>query len=366
MSAHLLCALVALGAAPKARPAAPAVADDAARAKEIFKVAQRLYKEARYADAIVKFEEAFQLKPSPVIIYNIGKCHEQLGDVPKAMRSYRDYLRLSPDAKDKDTVGDAIANLERRLKEKGLQQLLVFADPVTALIEVDGKVLGNSPASVELTAGNHKLLVKADGYETTERAFVMQTARATEMTINLRPLARPEPVAAAAVTPAVTSKPEPRVDAAPPPPPPPVVVAEPEPQRPPLLFAMLRGNAGVPVASPDLTTFFGSALVGVQVSHALSFSAGALFVQGGGAVVRGSFVPFNAEGRLKPVVSLEVPMVFGPAFSLGVALSPGVQFDVFRWLSLGAELPLTFFPVAPAGAPPFYVFGAATAAVRFL
>lgn len=59
-------------------------------------------------------------------------------------------------------------------------------------------------------------------------------------------------------------------------------------------------------------------------------------------------------------------MVFGPSFSLGVALSPGVQFDIFRWLSIGAELPLTFFPLAPAGAPPFYVFGAATAAVRFL
>jgi tetratricopeptide (TPR) repeat protein len=183
-SVHLLCALVSLGAAPKATPAA--TVDGATRAREIFKVAQKLYKEARYADAITKFEEAYTLKPSPVIIYNIGKCHEQLGDVPKAMRSYRDYLRLSPDANDKDTVSDAIANLERRLKEKGLQQLLVFADPPTALIEVDGKLLGNSPASIELTAGNHTLNVKADGYETTERSFVMQTARATEMTINLR------------------------------------------------------------------------------------------------------------------------------------------------------------------------------------
>lgn len=165
-------------------------ADPAAKAKEAFLAAQKLYKEARYADAIVKFEEAHALKPSPVLFYNIGRCHEQLGDVPRALRSYRDYLRLSPDAKDRDTVNDAIANLERRLKEKGLQQLMVFADPPSAMIEVDGKVLGNSPASVELTAGNHKLIVRADGFETTERAFVMQTARATEMTINLRPVGK--------------------------------------------------------------------------------------------------------------------------------------------------------------------------------
>ena len=190
---HALVVALVVAAPGKTKPAAPppAAADPTAKAKEAFMTGQRFYKEARYADAIAKFEEAYAIKPSPVLFYNIGRCHEQLGDVPRALRAYRDYLRMQSDAKDKDTVNDAIANLERRLKEKGLQQLMVFADPPTAIIEVDGKVLGNSPASVELTAGNHKLLVRADGYEPTERAFVMQTSRATEMTINLRPAGKP-------------------------------------------------------------------------------------------------------------------------------------------------------------------------------
>lgn len=190
---HALAVALVVAAPGKTKPATPppVAADPTAKAKEAFMTGQRFYKEARYADAIAKFEEAYAIKPSPVLFYNIGRCHEQLGDVPKALRAYRDYLRMQPDAKDKDTVNDAIANLERRLKEKGLQQLMVFADPPTAIIEVDGKVLGNSPASVELTAGNHKLLVRAEGYEPTERAFVMQTSRATEMTINLRPAGKP-------------------------------------------------------------------------------------------------------------------------------------------------------------------------------
>lgn len=188
---HALAVALVVAAPAKSKPPAPPAADAATtQAKEAFLTGQRFYKEARYADAIAKFEEAYALKPSPVLFYNIGRCHEQLGDVPKALRSYRDYLRMAPDAKDKDTVNDAIANLERRLKEKGLQQLLVFADPPNATIEVDGKVLGNSPASVELSAGNHRLVVKADGFEPADRSFVMQTARATEMTINLRPVAK--------------------------------------------------------------------------------------------------------------------------------------------------------------------------------
>jgi hypothetical protein len=193
----LTLALLAAPAAPPAKapaPAkgaaksgAPASADDTAKARELFQWAQKLYSQARYAEAIVKFEEAYALKPHPVIFFNIGKCYEQLNETAKALRAYRDYLRLNPEAKDRETVTDAIANLERRLKERGLQQLMVFAEPPNARIDVDGKELGTSPASVELIAGNHKLTVKADGFETVERSFVMSTAHATEMTIALRP-----------------------------------------------------------------------------------------------------------------------------------------------------------------------------------
>ncbi|MDP1921429.1 MAG: PEGA domain-containing protein [Myxococcales bacterium] len=189
MISALLIAMM-LAAPPKEpRPAAAAAPETAglAKAKELVQWGQKLYKQARYAEAIAKFEEAYLARPSPVITYNIGKCHEQLGETAKAMRAYRDYLRLSPNAADRESVSDAITNLERRLREKGLQQLMVFADPPTAKISVDGKELGNSPVSIELIAGNHTLSVTAEGYEKTDRAFVMQLSRATEMTIALRP-----------------------------------------------------------------------------------------------------------------------------------------------------------------------------------
>jgi hypothetical protein len=218
-------ALAAPAGKPKDAPAAaPEESGDVKKAKELFQWGQKLYKSARYAEAIAKFEEAYSVRPHPVIYFNIGKCYEQLGETAKALRSYRDYLRLAPDAKDKETVSDAIANLERRLREKGMQQLMVFADPPNAHISVDGKELGTSPASVELIAGNHTLTVTAEGFEKVERSFVMQTTRATEMTISLRPAGAPvkePPVASDA--PKVEPK---KTDVVTPPPmPPPVVVA---------------------------------------------------------------------------------------------------------------------------------------------
>jgi hypothetical protein len=166
-------------------------ADKTAKAKELYQAGQALYKQGRFAEAVTKFEEANTVKPHPTLPFNIAKCYEQLNDTPRALRAYRDYLRLAPDAKDRAAVSDSIANLERRLRERGLQQLLIFSDPPAAKIAVDGKDLGSSPASVELTAGSHTLTVKAEGFETSERTFTFSIGRATEMTVNLKPGSTP-------------------------------------------------------------------------------------------------------------------------------------------------------------------------------
>ncbi len=167
-------------------PAAEAEDPSVVKARQLFADAQQLYKQARYAEAIARFEEAYVLRPHPVIYFNIGRCHEQLADIPKALRAYRDYLRLLPDAQDKVEVSAAITNLEARLRERGQQQLLVVAEPADARIIVDGKDLGTSPASIELVAGNHTVKVTADGYDTYESAFVMQLNRSVDKTVVLR------------------------------------------------------------------------------------------------------------------------------------------------------------------------------------
>src|SRR5262245_53322185 len=130
MTALGLAVVLSLSAAAKAE-------DDTQAAKKYFQWAQNLYKQARYAEAITKFEEAYRLKPHPTIFFNMGRCYEQLGDLNKALKNYREYLRVAPDAKDRELVTDAIATLERRLKEQGVQQLSVLSDPAGVRVSVD-------------------------------------------------------------------------------------------------------------------------------------------------------------------------------------------------------------------------------------
>jgi len=195
---------VALAAPPDA--AAPASAPVDRKAKAVFSVAKKLFGQKRYAEAIVKFQEAYADTAHPVILYNIGKCHERLGDPALALRHFREYARLDPQAGSDAAVRGDLSNAERRLRESGLQQLVVFTDPANARITMDGKPLSPSPAYVELGPGAHTVTVSAEGYVTEERPFVMAIARMSELTVNLRP-SQPASVPLAADAPTAPTEP---------------------------------------------------------------------------------------------------------------------------------------------------------------
>lgn len=179
-------------AAPAPAPAATAdkppekTDDDTVAAKKYFQWAQSLYKQARYSEAIAKFEEAYRLKPHPTIFFNIGRCYEQLNDLPRALKNYRDYLRIAPEAKDRELVSDAIANLERRLKESGVQQLAVLTEPSSARVTVDEKYVGLTPLTMELKPGNHLIGLTKEGFETVEKNLVLSADKSMELNLTLK------------------------------------------------------------------------------------------------------------------------------------------------------------------------------------
>jgi tetratricopeptide (TPR) repeat protein len=159
------------------------------RAREAYLAGQVLYEQRKFAEAVAKFEEANSLAPRAGNLFNIGRCYEQLKEVPKALRAFREYLRLSPDAKEKREVEGAIGQLETQLRQRGVQQVAVRAEPEgKARVRVDDRDVGVAPVVLELTRGKHAFEVSAEGYSTARQDVTVSLERASDLSFTLERL----------------------------------------------------------------------------------------------------------------------------------------------------------------------------------
>lgn len=182
----VLLPLFAVVALLSAAPPQARAADDVAAAKAHFKAGTDAYRRADYAQAIREFEAAYLARPSGVLRFNIAQAYEKLGDIPSALRNYHLYLRETPRAEDRATVEAAMQNLEKRLEERGVQQLLVYSEPSAAQVAIDGKPAGVTPLAVELKPGRHEVAVTLDGYGPAIRSVNIAPDKSLELDVALQ------------------------------------------------------------------------------------------------------------------------------------------------------------------------------------
>jgi tetratricopeptide (TPR) repeat protein len=142
----LAAALGVLGVASvvRAEERAPESANvELARAE--YDLGAEAFAAGRFREAITHFEETNRLVPNPALAYNIALAYDSIGEVPSALRYYRDYLRALPNAEDRAEVIASIRRLEKRLAEWGVQQMTVTVKPAGAVVSVDGTRVGEAP-----------------------------------------------------------------------------------------------------------------------------------------------------------------------------------------------------------------------------
>jgi hypothetical protein len=67
------------------------------------------------------------------------------------------------------TPAAAVVNAAEKTPEPAKTKVQVTSEPAGADIEVDGAFVGNTPSTVELTAGDHTVAVKKDGFKAWEK-----------------------------------------------------------------------------------------------------------------------------------------------------------------------------------------------------
>ncbi len=121
-----LCVAVAIaGAGTLAATPSRAVSppDANGRALSLYQESTRAYDEGRFQDAVKLLLEAYSFRPEPVILFNLARAYEGLGDLPRAIESYGRYLERDPQASDRRSIEQRLATLQKQVDERAALEL---------------------------------------------------------------------------------------------------------------------------------------------------------------------------------------------------------------------------------------------------
>jgi tetratricopeptide (TPR) repeat protein len=158
-SLALAFALVFGAAGARAESAKREEAKKEASAREAFRDGVSYYEKGRFADALVAFKQAYALRPSYKILFNIGQVQAMLGHNEAALEAFEGYL-----AEGRAEIKDRrLKELEREMARlAALVGELTIDGPSGAELWVDGERRGTLPLAgpLRLDAQEHLIVVR--------------------------------------------------------------------------------------------------------------------------------------------------------------------------------------------------------------
>jgi tetratricopeptide (TPR) repeat protein len=90
--------------------------DKKAEAIQLFEQSADLYRQGKFGEAADLLERAYAMHPEPVLLYNLGRAYDGMGENEKAVDAYKRYLDQVPEAKDKGALSRRIETLEKQIE----------------------------------------------------------------------------------------------------------------------------------------------------------------------------------------------------------------------------------------------------------
>ena len=118
-------ALLFVGLVLAVSPRVAHAEDPAMRAaKRHFERGEKLFALGKFDEALDEYQKAYDAKPIPDLLFNIGQCYRNLDDYDKAIFSFKKYLKEEPDAPNKDAVDKLIEELEDKKAHSDGQRIV--------------------------------------------------------------------------------------------------------------------------------------------------------------------------------------------------------------------------------------------------
>jgi tetratricopeptide (TPR) repeat protein len=85
---------------------------------DLFKRAVEAYKKGDFQTTVDLLNQANALDPQPVLVYNLARAHEGLGNTDQAIEAYEKFLAQDPKASDRGAIEQRLTTLRRQRDER--------------------------------------------------------------------------------------------------------------------------------------------------------------------------------------------------------------------------------------------------------
>lgn len=169
---------------PSAEPASDGDDDPSVRAaRRHYRQGAAFFRNERYSEAIAEFMEAYTLWSNPTVLYSLGQAYERMLRAPQAIRFYERYLEQSPE--------DDPRREEVALQIRALRMLLGtvrIESNVPAVVLANGEEVGDAPGELQLTTGQYRIELRAEGYEPAEQRLTLAVQTDRTLSFELEPV----------------------------------------------------------------------------------------------------------------------------------------------------------------------------------
>jgi len=171
-----------------------ATPDQGQEAKALFQEGLAHFQNEEYIEALSKFRMSYEIRPKPVVLYNIANCLKALKDYVGAIQTFEDYLSLKdPSITDEDRID--VARLIESMRPE-LANIRVLSSKPDIQVLLDGKNVGTTPmdSPILVSPGTHVLVAQPQGLPSRSREIA--APKGTTVDVDLDALFAETPAAA--------------------------------------------------------------------------------------------------------------------------------------------------------------------------
>jgi hypothetical protein len=161
----------------------PAQGKDETRAAQLRDEAIGFFKAGDHRKALSSFLKAYSYVQQPMLLQNIARCYEELGEAESAVKYFERFLEAGPSKALRKDTRARLTRLREFLARRGV--LAVVGGMAGTTISLDGRLLGKTPLEpFSLKPGRRELLIGPPGLAFRELTVEVRAGETTRLDLD--------------------------------------------------------------------------------------------------------------------------------------------------------------------------------------